>query len=41
MDHELLIPLGPDECRNRDSVKAYANPLFESYREFFEDTFSA
>ncbi len=39
MDHELLIPLGEDACRNRQSVLPYVNLLYPSYRDFFEDTF--
>lgn len=40
MDHELLIPLGPDKCGDRDSVIPYVNPLYDSYRDFFGDVFS-
>jgi hypothetical protein len=40
MDHELLIPLGPDECGKRESVLPHVNALYVSYREFFDDTFS-
>jgi hypothetical protein len=40
LDHEILIPLGEDACRDRATVMQHANPIFDSYREFFEDTFS-
>jgi hypothetical protein len=40
MDHELLIPLGPDECSRRESVLPHVNALYDSYREFFDDVFS-
>ncbi|EMI16391.1 cell wall assembly and cell proliferation coordinating protein [Rhodopirellula maiorica SM1] len=40
MDHELLAPLGPDKCADRDSVMPHANPLYDSYRDFFSDVFS-
>lgn len=40
MDHELLIPLGEDECRKRESVMPHVNSLYDSYREFVDDTFS-
>ena len=40
MDHELMIPLGPDKCGNRDSVMPHVNPLYDSYRDFFCDVFS-
>lgn len=40
MDHELLIPMGEEKCGDHDSVLPHVNPLYESYREFFEDAFS-
>ena len=40
MDHEQLIPLGPDKLGYRESVVAHVNPLYASYREFFGDVFS-
>ena len=39
MDHERLIPLGEEACRNREVVLPLVNPLYASYREFFEDVF--
>ena len=40
MDHELLIPYGPDECRKRELVLPLTQPLYGSSREFFLDVFS-
>lgn len=40
MDHELLFRLGEEKCGDRDSVLPHVNPLYSSYREFFDDTFS-
>jgi hypothetical protein len=40
IDHELLIPLGQDECRKRASVLPHVNALYDSYREFFADAFT-
>jgi hypothetical protein len=39
MDHEALLPLGPDGCRRRETVLPLAQPLFESCREFLLDVF--
>jgi hypothetical protein len=39
MDHELLIPLGADRCRHRESVLPFAQPLYDSCKEFLEDVF--
>lgn len=39
MDHELLIPLGADKCRQRESVVRLAQPLYGSCREFLLDVF--
>ena len=39
MDHELLIPLGTEDCGKRECVLPHVNPLYASYREFFEDVF--
>jgi hypothetical protein len=39
MDHELLIPLGPEECRQRAEVLPLVQPLYESCREFLLDVF--
>ena len=38
MDHELLIPLG--DCGKRECVLPHVNALYESYRDFFDDTFA-
>lgn len=40
MDHELLIPLGPEKCGDRNSVTPHVNLLYDSYRGFFDDVFS-
>ena len=39
MDHEMLIPLGPENCRKRDSVLPLVQPLYASCREFLLDVF--
>lgn len=39
MDHELLIPLGSEKCRQRESVLPLAQPLYASCREFLMDVF--
>ena len=40
LDHELLIPLGEQQCRVRESVAPHINPIFDSYADFLTDTFS-
>ena len=40
MDHELIIPLGHENLAKRGAFLHFVNPLYESYREFFEDVFS-
>jgi hypothetical protein len=40
MDHELLIPLGPDGCWQRESVLPLVKPLYGSCREFLVDVFA-
>ncbi len=39
MDHESLVPLGAERCRQRDAVAPLAQPLYESCREFLVDVF--
>jgi len=39
MDHELIIPLGPEACQRRESVFPFAKPLYASFREFLIDVF--
>jgi hypothetical protein len=39
MDHEALIPLGSNRCRQRESVLPLAQPLYGSCREFLVDVF--
>ena len=39
MDHEALIPLGPEQCRRRESVLPLAQFLYGSCREFLIDVF--
>lgn len=39
MDHEALIPLGSDRCRQRESVLPLVQPLYGSCREFLVDVF--
>lgn len=40
MDHDLLIPLGLDKLRDREAVLPHVNPLYDSYRDFFDDAFT-
>jgi hypothetical protein len=39
MDHEALIPLGPDRIRRREAVAPLVQPLYDSCREFLVDVF--
>lgn len=39
MDHESLITLGANACRSRECVQPFAQPLYESCREFLLDVF--
>jgi hypothetical protein len=39
MDHELLIPLGEEACRHRESVRPFVRRLYSSFREFLVDVF--
>ena len=39
MDHEVLIPLGAEECRRRETVAPLVQPLYDSCREFLLDVF--
>lgn len=39
MDHERLIPLGPDRCRIRSAVQPWVQPLYDSFREMLSDIF--
>jgi hypothetical protein len=39
MDHEALIPLGAERCRERGSVLPLAQPLYGSCKEFLLDIF--
>jgi hypothetical protein len=39
IDHELLVALGSDKCRQRESVLPLAQPLYGSCREFLLDVF--
>jgi len=39
MDHELLIPLGKEKCRQREQISLLAQPLYESSRELLVDVF--
>ncbi len=39
MDHEALVPLGPEECRRREAAAPLAQPLYDSCREFLLDVF--
>jgi hypothetical protein len=39
MDHEALIPLGPEECQRRKAVAPLVQPLYDSCREFLLDVF--
>jgi hypothetical protein len=39
MDHEALVPLGPDICRHREAVAPLVQPLYDSCRDFLLDVF--
>jgi hypothetical protein len=39
MDHEALVPLGPEACRDREAVSPLVQPLYGSCREFLMDVF--
>lgn len=39
MDHEILAPLGEEQCRTRKKVLPLAQPLYESCRELLVDVF--
>jgi hypothetical protein len=39
MDHEALVPLGSERCRQREFVAPLAQPLYGSCREFLVDVF--
>ncbi len=39
MDHELLIPMGPEKCSERIHVTPLAQPLYASSKEFLDDVF--
>jgi hypothetical protein len=39
MDHEALVPLGPEICRRREAVSPLVQPLYGSCREFLLDVF--
>lgn len=39
MDHEALVPLGPEVCRRREVVAPLVQPLFDSCRELLLDVF--
>ena len=40
MDHELLIPLGPEQCSERNNLTPLAQPLYDNTRDFLEDVFA-
>jgi hypothetical protein len=39
IDHEALIPLGEEQCRQREVVLPLVQPLYVSCREFLVDVF--
>lgn len=39
LDHEALVPLGPEICRHRETVLPLLQPLYDSCREFLLDVF--
>ncbi|MCR9231113.1 MAG: SMI1/KNR4 family protein [bacterium] len=40
MDHELLIPIGPEQCSERNNLIPLAQPLYDNTRDFLEDVFA-
>ncbi len=40
IDHERLVTLGEDRCRERSAVQPHAKPLYPSLLRFFDDVFS-
>jgi len=40
LDHERVIPLGEEACRQREVMQLLAQPLYGSCREFLLDVFS-
>jgi len=39
MDHELLIPLGPEACGDREAVMPHVQSLYSNTIEFIDDVF--
>ncbi len=39
LEHELMVPLGPEMCRLRENVGPLIQPLYPSFREFLWDIF--
>lgn len=39
VDHEVLVPLGPEEYRRRETVLPLMQPLYDSCRDFLRDIF--
>ena len=40
-DHEEIIPLGKEGCSNRKNIIGFAKPLYDSFKEFFEDVYKS
>lgn len=40
MDHELIIPLGEEQCQNRELIAPHARPLYSDSMAFLRDVFS-
>ncbi len=41
IDHEALIPLGPENCRDREALLPLVKPIYDSCREFLIDVFGS
>jgi hypothetical protein len=39
-DHEEIIPLGEDACKQREKIASFAKPLYASFKEFFYDVYA-
>jgi hypothetical protein len=39
LDHEVIIPFGPEKCRRREVIEPHASPLYGSCQEFLLDVF--
>jgi hypothetical protein len=40
LDHERLVPLDPESLHDRETLRSFAQPLYDSCRECCDDMFS-